>query len=120
MWPWGRIGGTASKCKVRTAPCRMLVREWETIREVQMEHPPQASKLQSKPIVGLIGGIGSGKSLVAEMFRRRGANVISRDQLGHEALRQPEIRAEVVGRWSPQVLESDGTISRRRLAAIVF
>jgi dephospho-CoA kinase len=98
----------------------MLVREWETIREVQMEHPPQASKLQSKPVVGLIGGIGSGKSLVAEMFRRRGANVISGDQLGHEALRQPEIRASVVERWGPQVLESDGTISRRRLAAIVF
>jgi dephospho-CoA kinase len=54
------------------------------------------------------------------MFRRRGANVISGDQLGHEALRQPEIRAEVVRRWGPQVLESEETISRRRLAAIVF
>jgi dephospho-CoA kinase len=85
-----------------------------------MEHPPQASNLQSKPVVGLIGGIGSGKSLVAEMFRRRGASVISGDQLGHEALRQAEIVAEVVGHWGPSVLEADGTVSRRRLAAIVF
>ena len=60
-----------------------------------MRHPPQASNPQSKPVLGLIGGIGSGKSLVAEMFRRRGAQVISGDQLGHEALRQPEILAEV-------------------------
>src|SRR5207302_1443609 len=79
-----------------------------------------ASNLQSKPVVGLIGGIGSGKSLVAETFRRRGAKLISGDQLGHEALRQPGILAEVVRRWGPGVLEPDGTPSRRRLAAIVF
>src|SRR6266849_1812068 len=107
MWLWGRTGWTSRTCRVQSAHCRMLVREWETIREVQMEHPPQASKLQSKPVVGLIGGIGSGKSLVAEMFRRRGANVISGDQLGHEALRQPEIRAAVLGRWGSGVLEPD-------------
>jgi dephospho-CoA kinase len=77
-------------------------------------------KLQSMPVIGLVGGIGSGKSLVAEMFRRRGAKVISGDQLGHEALRQPDIRADVVRRWGTGLLEPDGTISRRRLAAIVF
>jgi len=68
----------------------------------------------------LIGGMGSGKSLVAEMFRRRGAKVIVGDQLGHEALGQPEIIAAVVQRWGRDLLEPDGTISRRRLAAIVF
>ncbi len=72
------------------------------------------------PVVGLIGGIGSGKSLIAELFRQRGASVISGDQLGHQALGQPEIRAEIVRRWGHPVLEPDGTISRRRLAAIVF
>jgi dephospho-CoA kinase len=73
-----------------------------------------------QPVVGLIGGMGSGKSLVAEMFRKRGAKVISGDQLGHEALRQPDIVADVVRHWGPGVLEPDGTISRPRLAAIVF
>jgi dephospho-CoA kinase len=76
--------------------------------------------LQSKPVVGLIGGMGSGKSLVAEMFRQRGAKVISGDQLGHEALRRPDIVAQIVRRWGRKVLEPDGTIDRRRLAAIVF
>ena len=72
------------------------------------------------PVVGLIGGIGSGKSLVTEMFRQRGAKVISGDQLGHEALRQPEIVTAVVERWGRDVLQADGTVSRRRLATIVF
>lgn len=72
------------------------------------------------PVVGLIGGIGSGKSLVAEAFCRRGAQLISGDQLGHEALRQPEIRSEVVRRWGSGVLDADGAVNRRRLAAIVF
>jgi dephospho-CoA kinase len=64
--------------------------------------------------------MGSGKSLVADMFRRRGARVIVGDQLGHEALGQPTILAAVVKRWGREVLEPDGTINRRRLAAIVF
>lgn len=76
--------------------------------------------MESKPVVGLIGGIGSGKSWVAEQFRQRGAKVISGDQLGHEALRQPPIVAAVVQRWGREILEPDGRISRRRLAAVVF
>jgi dephospho-CoA kinase len=73
-----------------------------------------------KPIVGLIGGIGSGKSLVADVFRRRGAQVISGDQLGHEALRQAGIQAQVLQRWGIQVLDERGAVDRRRLGAIVF
>ena len=78
------------------------------------------SNPQSKPVVGLIGGMGSGKSLMGELFRQRGAKVISGDQLGHEALRQPDIQAAVARRWGSAVLESDGSISRQRLAGIVF
>ena len=53
-----------------------------------------------KPVVGLIGGIGSGKSRVAAEFARRGAVIIAGDQLGHEALRQPAVKEQIVGRWS--------------------
>src|SRR5439155_1931268 len=72
------------------------------------------------PIVGLIGGIGSGKSMVAEMLRQRGAKVISGDELGHEALQRPDVHAEVVRRWGSEILEPDGSIGRARLAKIVF
>ena len=73
-----------------------------------------------KPVIGLIGGIGSGKSRVAELLARRGARVLSGDQAGHEALRQPEVKARVVERWGPGVLDEHGEVDRRRLAARVF
>ena len=43
------------------------------------------SHVKQKPILGIIGGIGSGKSLVAEEFAKNGGFLISGDQLGHEA-----------------------------------
>jgi dephospho-CoA kinase len=76
--------------------------------------------LRSAFVVGLIGGIGAGKSLVAQAFAKHGAVVISGDALGHEALRNPAVLAQVVERFGPGVLHADGTVSRRRLAQIVF
>jgi dephospho-CoA kinase len=76
--------------------------------------------MSRKLVIGLIGGIGSGKSTVAQAFARRGGRVIVADALGHEALRQPEIRARVVGRWGPRVLDEAGEVSRRKVAGIVF
>ena len=71
-------------------------------------------------VLGLIGGIGSGKSAVAAAFARLGAVVIAGDQLGHEALKQPAIRRQIVEHFGPAVLDANGDIDRRRLAAIVF
>jgi dephospho-CoA kinase len=73
-----------------------------------------------KLVVGLTGGMGSGKSLVAAELARRGARVVSGDRLGHEALKQPDVRARVVERWGPAVLDGAGEIDRRKLGAIVF
>jgi dephospho-CoA kinase len=73
-----------------------------------------------KPVIGLIGGIGSGKSQAAAAFVRHGAYLVSGDKAGHEALRQPDIRNRVVGRWGGQVLNEQGEINRRRLGALVF
>jgi dephospho-CoA kinase len=74
----------------------------------------------SPPVVGIIGGIGSGKSLVAAEFAAHGGHLIAADQLGHEALRQPAIKARVVARWGEPVQDATGEIDRKRLAAIVF
>jgi dephospho-CoA kinase len=73
-----------------------------------------------KPVIGLIGGIGSGKSRVSARLAERGARVLSGDEAGHEALRQPEVRARVVERWGNEVLDARGAIDRRRLAQRVF
>jgi dephospho-CoA kinase len=76
--------------------------------------------MKSKPVIGLIGGIGSGKSRVAAESARRGAVIIAGDQLGHEALRQPAVKEQVVGRWGTGLLDENGEIDRRKLARIVF
>ena len=74
----------------------------------------------SKSVIGLIGGIGSGKSQVAAAFARHGARVIAGDQLGQAALRDPAVRDRVVSRWGEAIMEERGEIDRRRLGAIVF
>src|SRR5262245_10314105 len=76
--------------------------------------------VERKPVIGLIGGMGSGKSVVAEEFARHGGKVVSGDQLGHEGLRQPAIRDRLVGRWGKEILTEVGEIDRRRVATIVF
>ena len=71
-------------------------------------------------VVGVVGGIGSGKSQVTRLLAEAGALVISGDALGHEALRQPEIRDRIVRRWGKELLDEGGDIQRRKLGGIVF
>jgi dephospho-CoA kinase len=73
-----------------------------------------------KPVLGLIGGIGSGKSRVAAEFVRRGAVIIAGDQLGHEALLQSAVKEQVAERWGEGVFDDRGEIDRRKVARIVF
>lgn len=73
-----------------------------------------------KPVIGLVGGMGSGKSLVAQELARHGGRVVSGDQLGHEGLRQPAIRDQLVGRWGKEILTESGEIDRKKIAVIVF
>jgi dephospho-CoA kinase len=71
--------------------------------------------------VGLTGGIGSGKSTVAELLSSYGAVVIDADVLAREAVAPGTSGlARVVEQFGPDVLAADGTLDRPRLAAIVF
>ena len=72
-------------------------------------------------IIGLTGGIGTGKSTVAQFLAELGAVVIDVDQVGHQALK-PESRVyqEIVNTFGEQVLAPDGTIDRQKLGKIVF
>jgi dephospho-CoA kinase len=73
------------------------------------------------PVIGLTGGIGSGKSTVAEMLARRGAVVIDADRVGHESYRPgSEGFQQVVGAFGQEIVAPDGSIDRRALGAIVF
>ncbi len=71
--------------------------------------------------IGLTGGIGSGKSVVADLLREQGATIIDADQLGHEAYTpNSEAWRQVVAAFGEGILTAEGEIDRRKLGAIVF
>lgn len=72
-------------------------------------------------VIGLTGGIGTGKSEVSRILRELGAEVIDADRVGHEAyLPHTETWQAVVDAFGAQVLQSNGEIDRKKLGAIVF
>jgi phosphopantetheine adenylyltransferase/dephospho-CoA kinase len=72
-------------------------------------------------VIGLTGGIGSGKSTVARVLEEQGATVLSADIIGHEVYNpgRPAWQ-EIVNEFGPEVVAEDGTIDRKKLGAIVF
>ena len=73
-----------------------------------------------KPIIGILGGIGSGKSTVAAEFAKLGCKVIDADEIAHELLEQFEVRQGIVGLFGEGILDSAGKIDRQKLASVVF
>ena len=72
-------------------------------------------------IIGLTGGIGSGKSTVAQFLRELEVVVIDADKIGHEVLRSDaEAKQEIVAAFGEGALTPDGNISRQKLGRIVF
>jgi dephospho-CoA kinase len=82
---------------------------------------PEAGYNRRMRVIGLTGGIGTGKSAVAQVLRELGAVVIDADRLGHEAYR-PGTPAwqEVVEAFGQEVLLPTGEIDRKRLGSLVF
>jgi dephospho-CoA kinase len=72
-------------------------------------------------LVGLTGGLATGKSTVSEILRRLGCVVIDADLLAREIVEpgQPALAA-IAREFGPDVLQPDGTLDRKRLGAIVF
>ncbi|HMG22121.1 MAG TPA: dephospho-CoA kinase [Kofleriaceae bacterium] len=72
-------------------------------------------------VIGLTGGIASGKSTVAAMLVERGAAVVDADQLARQVVEpgQPAL-AELVARFGAAILTPEGRLDRKRLAAIAF
>jgi dephospho-CoA kinase len=72
------------------------------------------------PLVGILGGIGSGKSTVARLFAKLGCAVIDADALAHEILETPDVRDILAHKFGDTIFSPDGRISRKALAGIVF
>jgi len=67
----------------------------------------------------ITGPIGSGKSLLSDVFAAEGAAVIEADRLGHELLRRPDVRTAIAGTFGPGVL-AEGAVDRAALGGVVF
>ncbi len=72
-------------------------------------------------VIGLTGGIGSGKSTVAGFLKELGAEIIDMDKVGHQAY-EPHTEGweEVVKEFGKEILLPDNSIDRKKLGAIVF
>ncbi len=71
--------------------------------------------------VGLTGGIASGKSMVGELFREHGVSVTDADQVARDVVApgQPGL-TRLVEHFGPEILETDGSLARRRMRERVF
>jgi dephospho-CoA kinase len=80
------------------------------------------------PVIGLVGGIGAGKSLAAAALAEKGLRVLDADTIGHALLAQRPARDKIVGRFGPGVLRADEEgversepdVDRQALGRIVF
>ncbi len=73
------------------------------------------------PVIGLTGGIASGKSTVLKVFKRMGAVIIDADMLARKAVRPGMTGWHAIkARWGKKVFHKNGRLNRAALAAIVF
>ncbi|MCP4255621.1 MAG: dephospho-CoA kinase [Candidatus Scalindua sp.] len=71
-------------------------------------------------VIGITGGIASGKSTVAGMLESLGADLIDADKICHELINTKDIALEITKRWGIHLQDNHGNIKRDALAEIVF
>src|SRR5262245_25229586 len=77
--------------------------------------------MASRRVIGLTGGIGSGKTTVAGILAGLGADVLDSDKVGHDVYRPgTEGFRQVTEAFGRDIVAADGTIDRRKLGAMVF
>ena len=77
-------------------------------------------QFRHKPIIGIIGAIGSGKSTVAREFSKLGCGLIDADKIAHEQLGKTLVKERIIGLFGGDVLDAEGQIDRGKLGKIVF
>ncbi|MEA3367709.1 MAG: dephospho-CoA kinase [Planctomycetota bacterium] len=72
------------------------------------------------PVIGLLGGLGAGKTTVAQMFAEEGCRVVDADRIAHEVLQQADVKDQVRESFGDEVFGPDGAVDRDRLGRQVF
>ncbi len=71
-------------------------------------------------VIGIVGGIASGKSTISEMLGSLGADIINADKICHQLINTKDIALEITKRWGGHIRDNHGKIKRDALAEIVF
>jgi dephospho-CoA kinase len=71
-------------------------------------------------VIGIVGGVASGKSEVTRYLHSKGAQIIVADSIGHEVLKRPEVASQLAAIFGNSILNEVGHIERSRLARLVF
>lgn len=77
-------------------------------------------KTSKKPVIGILGGIASGKSFVSKQFAKLGCAVIDADEISHEVLLEEQIKNAIRNEFGNAIFDDLGNINRKRLAEIIF
>lgn len=101
------------------------VRTEQVTRTIRILSRMSSSAEPFRPVIGIVGGIGSGKSEVARAFAALGCEVCTSDELARRVLAEPDVVAhisEIVSKSpeSASILAADGSIDRARLARAIF
>ena len=78
------------------------------------------TQASSKPVIGLLGGVGAGKSTVAAEFVRLGCGLVDADAVGHALLDEPSVKAELRELMGADVFDQAGKVDRAAVARRVF
>jgi dephospho-CoA kinase len=91
------------------------------VTATRIHDPDPAPDARARLVVGVTGGIGSGKSTVAELFHALGAALVDTDAIAHELTLagQPAVM-QIAERFGPEVLTRDGSLDRAAVRAKVF
>jgi dephospho-CoA kinase len=73
-----------------------------------------------QPLIGLLGGIGAGKSTAAACFSRLGCGLIDADRIAHQILQKPEVIQKITDLFGTEVLSETGLADRKKLASAAF
>ncbi|CAG0987423.1 Dephospho-CoA kinase [Phycisphaerales bacterium] len=125
-----RLTGLGTIC-ITTAGSQTIIAAWvmisragerlvailKAVEEIKAANAVDRAGIQ---VIGLAGGVGSGKSEVARLLGEMGYLVIDSDQDAKAALDRPDVLGQIVTWWGKEILLPNGKVNRRKVADIVF
>lgn len=119
----GTVSGASAGTDAHEVVWRTVSRPEEALRTIRARVDAVARRGDEPdpvPVIGIVGGIGSGKSAAARAFEKLGCVVSDSDQAVREVLARPEVAEELASWWGRGVLDDAGKVDRKRVAEIVF